>query len=95
MEETAGAVGVRSHAEHGSDKKFTSKRACEPGSSSKAGLPPSPALLIEKLSPRLPGESDFGVFKGSGPGNDGGGHPCDSFLIELMASYKQQLTYNQ
>ncbi|MFO7803630.1 MAG: hypothetical protein R6V55_15205, partial [Desulfovermiculus sp.] len=59
---------------------------------------PSPALLIEKLSPRLPGESDPGVFKGSGPGNDGGTEtkpPCVSYLIKLMASYKQQLTYNQ
>ena len=44
----------------------------EPGSSSKAGLTPSPALLIERLSPRLPGESDPGVFEGYGPGNDGG-----------------------
>jgi hypothetical protein len=67
----------------------------EPGSSSRAGLTPRPALLIEKLSPRLPGESDPGVFEGFWPGNDGGGHPCVSFVIKLAASYKLQITDNQ
>jgi len=60
----------------------------EPGSSRRAGLTPSPAFLIEKLSPRLPGDSDPGVFERSGPGNDGGGHPCVSFLIKLAVAAK-------
>ncbi|MGM0760771.1 MAG: hypothetical protein ACQEUB_13865, partial [Thermodesulfobacteriota bacterium] len=54
----------------------------------RAGLTPSPALLIEKLSPRLPGESYPGVFELSGPGNDGGEHPCVSLVIKLVAFYK-------
>ena len=54
----------------------------------RAGLTPSPALLIERLSPRLPGESDPGVFEGSGPGNDGGaGPPCVSYLINPAMSF--------
>ena len=35
----------------------------------------APALLIERLSPRLPGDSAPGMFEGSGPGNDGGSKP--------------------
>jgi len=47
----------------------------------RAGLTPSPALLIEELSPRLPGKSDPGVFELSGPGNDGGAYQHVSFEI--------------
>jgi len=35
----------------------------------------APALLIERLSPRLPGLCHLGVFEESGPGNDGGSKP--------------------
>ncbi|MGM0760463.1 MAG: hypothetical protein ACQEUB_12260, partial [Thermodesulfobacteriota bacterium] len=53
------------------------------------------ALLIEKLSPRLPGESDPGVFERSGPGNDGGGHPCVSFVIKLAVFSQMRRSYEQ
>ncbi|MFO7803896.1 MAG: hypothetical protein R6V55_16555, partial [Desulfovermiculus sp.] len=51
------------------------------------GLTPSPALLIEKLSPRLPGNSAPGMFEGSWPGNDGGIRTSVRFILDQPGKF--------
>ncbi|MFO7801639.1 MAG: hypothetical protein R6V55_05035 [Desulfovermiculus sp.] len=51
----------------------------------RADLTPSPALLIERLSPGLPGEPHPGVFEASGPGNDGVGFT--RFMLDQSGNF--------